>query len=219
MPRLPVVLAVAGVAIASFSIGASAHDGARYDHDSDTHSHRYDGELSSDTRRALRRFDEQKHRDYRRLGRRHFDSNRAREHAYRQLRRQHCSKLRNILGDSRFDQDCFRQSHDDHDRQEHGQHRPSDHHSAAHTVDPRSVAASLAARWALSESDQDELADALEDYQEDAREFHQERFDDPQERREAQRELEEDYQDDLEDILDDLTDSDADDILQRVLED
>lgn len=219
MPRLPVVLAVAGVAAASVSMGAGAHDGAHYDHGDAPYSHRYDGQLSPDTRRTLRHFNEQKHRDYRRLGKRHFDSHQGREHAYRQLRRHHCQKLRDILGDSRIDQDCSRHRYDDHDRQQHRQHRPSHHHSAAHTVDPRSLAASLAARWALNASDQDDLADALEDYQEDAREFHQERFDDPQERREARRDLEEDYQDDLEDILDDLSDNDADDILERVLDD
>lgn len=217
MPRPRQVLAAAGIAIASLSAAASAHD---VQHDNyGTHATPYtgNGRLAPDARRALRRFNEQKSRDYQRLGRQHFDSQSARQHAYRQLRRQHCNQLRDILGESRFDEDCFRHHRDDDDRRDdHWDQNHSDRRGAR-TVDPRTVAASVAARWALSQGGQNDLADVLADYQEDVAEFHQQHFDNPRERREAQRDLQEDYQDDLEDVLDDLSDTDADDILERVL--
>lgn len=196
-------------AIALSPLAASAYDNDRYGH-GDAGQYAHGDRLSSDQRRALNRFNEQKHRDYRRLGQQHFQSDRERERAYRQLRQKHRDRLRSILGD-RFDEERFHREHDD-DRWEHSQSRRDDDRHATRAFDPASVAASTAARWALSETDQDELADALEDYQDDRQELREEDFDSAEGRREARRELEEDYRDNLKDILDDAADVDDIDV-------
>jgi len=218
MQRPHLVLAIAGIAIASVCLGASAHGADRHDPHSDANQHEHDEQLSPDTRRALRRFDEQKHRDYRRLGQQHFDSHRPRERAYRELRQKHRDSLRDILGESRLDKERFRDHRDEDDHGEHHGGKRHGDHDAARAFDPAAVTATLAARWALNESDRGELVDILEDYQEDAQKWREEYFDSPEERREAQRELEEGYRNDLQDILDDVPDADVNDVLERVLQ-
>lgn len=217
MRRSRLALTISGIALAAISSHVFADNDARYAQAPDAIHHEHEGQLSPQTRRALRRFNEHKHRDYRRLGERRFDSDRARERAYQKLRREHRDKLRNILGDSRFEED---DEHHDYEADNHPGHadgRGEHERRAARPFDPAAASAAIATRWALNENDQDELVDVLDDYAEDVREFDEERFDSTGERREARRELEQDFQDDLEDILDDVSDAEVSDILEHIL--
>lgn len=217
MRRSRLALTISGIALAAISSHVFADNDARYAQAPDAIHHEHEGQLSPQARRDLRRFDEQKHRDYRRLGERRFDSHRERERAYQKLRREHRDELRNILGDSRFEEDDERHDYEADNHSGHADGRGEHERHAARAFDPAAVSAAIATRWALNENDQDELADVLNDYAEDVREFDNERFDSARERREARRELEEDFQDDLEDILDDVSDAEAGEILERIL--
>lgn len=81
-----------------------------------------DHELERQQRRALERFERQRERDYRRLENRRFRSERARERAFRDLEREHETRLRQILGGSRYDEEYRR--YDDYDRR--GYDRPEE---------------------------------------------------------------------------------------------
>lgn len=122
------VLALVGAVGVSLLLSAGVQAGDRYSHSQNGYQngyqsgrqdgysgatrHKESGELSPETHRALRSFERQKGRDYRRLGQQRFSSHQARERAYRELRLQHQDRLHNILGDSRFNDDRYRHYRD-----------------------------------------------------------------------------------------------------------
>lgn len=83
---------------------------------------RHDRRLEREQRRALKRFERQRSRDYRELGQRRFRSDGARERAYRELERRHEARLHEMLGDTRYRQE--RRRYDDDERR--GYDRPED---------------------------------------------------------------------------------------------
>lgn len=137
--RLPalVLLAVLALALGAGSAHADRyHDG--YSGATDAYSGATDGysgatrkdhgwrhrnhELERRQRRALRRFERRRERDYRRLENRRFRSEWARERAFRELEREHEARLRQILGESRYNEEYRR--YDDNSRR--GYDRPED---------------------------------------------------------------------------------------------
>lgn len=76
------------------------HDG-RHDGFSGATPHDDSWDLTPEQHRALRNFERQKQRDYRRLGQKRFSSDRQRQREYRELRQRHHDRLSDIVGKER----------------------------------------------------------------------------------------------------------------------
>lgn len=85
----------------SYSGASRHHNDGRHDGYSGATPRNDSWDLTPEQHRALRNFERQKQRDYRRLGQRRFDSDQQRKQAYRELRRQHHDRLSNIVGEER----------------------------------------------------------------------------------------------------------------------
>lgn len=86
----------------SYSGASRHHNDGRHDGFSGATPHEESWDLTPEQHRALRSFEKQKGRDYRRLGQRRFSSDQQRQQAYRELRQQHHDRLSNILGEERL---------------------------------------------------------------------------------------------------------------------
>lgn len=81
-----------------YSGASRRHNDGRHDGFSGATPHDGSWDLTPEQHRALRNFERQKQRDYRRLGQQRFSSDRQRQRAYRELRERHHNRLSVIVG-------------------------------------------------------------------------------------------------------------------------